>query len=169
MFGRRGPTRIPAWQRILVALFVIPFGSLVLGGITGAFGERAEGTPLVAFVIAGAIAAALIGGGLLLLIGVIFGVGDYGERPAEMKTRTRLFLDFFGYVFSAAFVAAFALIGLTPALDWGGGVGAVIARTLFTGFAVLVGAAMVVSIFRAITRAVRSEPYDDGSPTPPQE
>lgn len=104
------------------------------------------------------------------MVGVLFGVGDYGERPVSMPVLRRLLLDAVGYLFAFALVATFAFFALSPAVNWGEGAAGALPRIAFGGFGLVFGSATVFALFSAARRALRGESYDGKSPSrPPSE
>ncbi|MES1199107.1 MAG: hypothetical protein ABUS48_03915 [Pseudomonadota bacterium] len=142
-------------MRVPIGAIFLIVGVLVLLMEAGLFGEPVRENIVVGVVAGGAFAAV----GAMILLGVFTGVGDLGERPRAMRLVTRLALDALGYAFGLGFVAMLAFIGIR--VDWGDA--GVLPRIVFCGFALLLGGALLYTLGRAVVRAVRGLPYDDGS------
>lgn len=165
MFGRRsGPTS--AKVRLLGGALTMVLGAALFALVL----STAHPVSSVVFWVAIAVGVGLVVGGLNWVVGVMFGVGDYGERPRSMPVARRLLLDAAGYLFSLALVATFAFFAISPEVNWGEGVAGALPRVAFGGFAAVFGGATVFALFSAARRALRGEPYDDKSPSrPPSE
>jgi hypothetical protein len=165
MFGRRsGPT--PARVRLIGGLVMLILGAVMLAVILNS-SPGADTKPeahWIGLIICGGVIAA----GLLWTVGVFFGVGDYGDRPAAMPVLRRLLLDAFGYLFIMCLTGTFAFFAFSPGVQWGNGVGAVLARLMFGAVALIFGGSAIIAVTNAVRRALRGEPYDDKSPSPPQ-
>lgn len=145
MFGRGGP--IPRGTRFVVGAIASLVGALVLWlaiRISAGEAEGATDDPTLAYIFA----AAMLGIGLIVLIGAIAGVGDRGERPATMGVPMRILLDALGYVFGFAFAAMMAFWALAPEAP-------IIARIGFGSFALLIGGASAYALIDAIVTSLR--------------
>jgi hypothetical protein len=145
MFGRGGP--IPRGTRFVVGAIASLVGAFVLWrAILISMGEAEGATddPTLPYIFA----AAMLGIGLTVLIGAIAGVGDAGERPANMSLPMRVLLDALGYVFGFAFAAMMAFWALAPETPF-------VVRLGFGLFALLIGGASAYALIDAILRSLR--------------
>jgi hypothetical protein len=157
MFGRPGPKRFPIWLRLPIGIVFFAVGALLVlmeAGVIGDPRDLVRENQLAGYIAGVAFAVV----GMLLLLGAFTGVDDYGNRPAKMGLATRLLLDAAGYVSGLGFAAMLGFIGL----DAGFGDAGIFPRVAFCGFAILFGALSVYALARAVFRAVRGLPYDDG-------
>lgn len=162
MFGRRSGGPVPKVTRVVVGVIAALFGGLSLwAGLQAATGQLADtqGPPWIGIVF-----GLMMGGlGLMLVVGAFAGVGDSGERPATMPLALRLFIDAMGYLFGfgfAFFMGAAAFQGATQSE----GASAFFLCFGFGFFALLIGGASTYAFVRAVIRAFRGQPYDDGAP-----
>jgi hypothetical protein len=158
MFGRRSGGPVPKATRIIVGVIAALVGALSLWvGVQASIGQitDAQGPPWLAIVF-GAMMAGL---GLMLVVGAFAGVGDSGERPASMWLATRLFIDAMGYLFGFGFAAMMGFAAIQSARD-----GVIFGAIGFGFFALVMGGLSTYALVRALIRAVRGAPYDDGAP-----
>lgn len=147
MFGGKRGGPIPRGTRLVVGAIASLVGALVLWlGIRISTGEAEGATddPTIAYIFA----AAMLGIGLTVFIGAVAGVGDKGERPANMSLPMRILLDALGYLFGFAFAAMMAFWALTPGAPF-------VVRLGFGLFALLIGGASAYALMDAIVQAVR--------------
>ncbi|MGE0595606.1 MAG: hypothetical protein AB7G40_16925 [Hyphomonadaceae bacterium] len=162
MFGKRSGGPVPRTTRFILGAIASLVGAGVLWqafNISAGRVEGATGSPTIYF-----FAFAMLGMGLTVFIGALAGVGDRGERPAAIGLPMRLLLDAFGYMWAAGFAGFAAYMALSP--DLGGGAAAIIGRSVFGLFALLIGGFTLVALLNALSRALRGLLYEDGSPPP---
>lgn len=155
----RGGGPVPKTTRIVVGAIATLLGALSIWlGVQAAMGRAGdtEGPPWIAIVF-----GVMMGGlGLMLAVG---GVGDNGERPASMRLPMRLFIDSMGYLFGFGFAFFMGAAAYQSATQSEGGAALVLVMG-FSFFALLIGGFSMYALVRALVRAVRGQPYDDGSP-----
>lgn len=147
MFGRRGGGPVPRGTRFVVGAIASLVGTGVLWlaiRISRGEAEGATDDPTIAYFFG----AAMLGLGLMLLIGAFAGVGDEGERPANMSLAMRVLLDALGYVFGFGFAAMMAFWALAPETP-------MIARLGFGFFALLIGGFSVYALVDAVVQSTR--------------
>ena len=144
MFGRRsGP--IPKGTRLVVGAIASLVGAGVLWlaiRISAGEVDGATDDPTVAYFFA----ATMLGLGLTALIGAIAGVGDEGERPANMSLPMRILLDGLGYAFGFGFAAMMGYLALAPGTP-------LVACLGFGAFALLIGGGSAYALVQAIIKA----------------
>lgn len=147
MFGRKRGSAIPRGTRFVVGAIASLVGALVLWlaiRISRGEAEGATDDPTVAYFFG----AAMLGLGLMVFIGAFAGVGDEGERPANMSLPMRILLNALGHVFGFGFAAMMAFWALAPETP-------MFARLGFGFFALLIGGLSVYALVDSVVQSIR--------------